>query len=317
MHTYHVLGAHAKSRCRRAEASQSSIAGFTLVELLVVIAIIGILVGLLLPAVQAAREAARRSQCINNLMQLGLAVHHYEFNHEYLPAGVINPEGPIRNEPIGQHVSWTVQILPYIEEGNAFERFDMQAGAYAEANLPVRQHSINLLRCPSSPVPKREDKIAISSYVGCHNDREAPISEDNNGLLFLNSRIRFADISDGSTYTLLLGEAVITPDNLGWTSGTRATLRNASGIFRPEAERQGGLGLAPQFGAEHPDATDEEQPEQSRIGTLYVGGFSSFHTGGANMVFADGSVNFISQTIDPQVLQHMGNRADGELIERD
>jgi prepilin-type N-terminal cleavage/methylation domain-containing protein len=86
--------------------------GFTLVELLVVIAIIGILVALLLPAVQSAREAARRVQCLNNVAQLGLAVHNFEFHFEHLPPGVVNPDGPIRSEPQGQHVSWIVQILP-------------------------------------------------------------------------------------------------------------------------------------------------------------------------------------------------------------
>lgn len=314
MHTHHVSVNYYEGRFRRPKALVRSRSGFTLVELLVVIAIIGILVGLLLPAVQAAREAARRSQCLNNLMQLGLAVHHYEFNYEHLPAGVINPAGPIRNEPIGQHVSWIAQILPYIEEGNAFDQFDVEAGAYAEKNLPVRKHSISVLRCPSSPYPQRDDKIAVSSYVGSYNDREAPIDADNKGLLFLNSRVRFADIRDGSTYTLLLGEAVIPLDSLGWTSGTRATLRNASGIFRPVAE-SGGWRQGPQMGMGDADGTQEE--EESRIGSLFVGGFGSFHTGGANMVFADGSVNFISQSIDPQVLQYMGNRADGELIERD
>src|SRR5690606_37498780 len=84
---------------------------FTLVELLVVIAIIGVLVGLLLPAVQAAREAARRMSCSNNLAQLGLATHHFEFAYEHLPSGVINPDGPIRSEPTGQHVSYLVQLL--------------------------------------------------------------------------------------------------------------------------------------------------------------------------------------------------------------
>ena len=101
------------------KSSTRSTAGFTLVELLVVIAIIGILVALLLPAIQAAREAARRTSCLNNVMQLGLAVHNYEFNFETLPPGVTDTKGPIRNEPQGHHVSWIVQILPFMEENDA------------------------------------------------------------------------------------------------------------------------------------------------------------------------------------------------------
>lgn len=121
---------------------------FTLVELLVVIAIIGILVGLLLPAVQAAREAARRSMCTNNLMQLGIAIHHFEFNMNRLPAGVTDgASGPIRNENEGQHVSWTVQILPYMEEAAAFSKFDQVAGAYSKANEVVLKYAPPLITC--------------------------------------------------------------------------------------------------------------------------------------------------------------------------
>src|SRR5689334_12018810 len=92
--------------------------GFTLIELLVVIAIIAVLIALLLPAVQAAREAARRVQCVNNLMQLSVAVQNYESAHEVLPPGVINPTGPIQNSAKGYHVGWMVQILPFIEQKN-------------------------------------------------------------------------------------------------------------------------------------------------------------------------------------------------------
>ena len=96
-----------------AERKLSISSGFTLIELLVVIAIIAVLIALLLPAVQAAREAARRAQCVNNLMQLGIAMQNYESSHEMLPPGVVNLTGPILDQPKGYHFGWLVQILPY------------------------------------------------------------------------------------------------------------------------------------------------------------------------------------------------------------
>ena len=270
---------------------------FTLVELLVVIAIIGILVGLLLPAVQAAREAARRSQCANNLMQLGLALHHYEFGMEHLPPGVSDEAGPIRSEPIGKHVSWIVHILPYIEERVAFKQFDQSLGAYAPENAPVREHNIRTLACPSDPLSYGEE-IAVSSYVGNQHDQEAPIDSDNAGLLFLNSSVRFSEISDGSSYTLLIGESVISRDNLGWVSGTRSTLRNGS-LLGSVTSQIGQL----------------NGERQEPLGTLHVGGFSSLHTGGAQFGFADGSVRFLSSATDPEALRNLTNRADGVLFE--
>ena len=221
---------------------------FTLVELLVVIAIIGTLVGLLLPAVQSAREAARRCSCLNNTTQLGLALHNHEFHTGHFPAGVINPDGPIRNEAVGQHLSWTVQLLPYMEQNSLFRMFDQQAGAYAEVNDTLRRSNIEVLRCPSSPGPRGGDQsstpIGWSSYAGCHNSIEAPIDVGNDGLLFLNSRIRFDDILDGSSHTLLVSEHVfedpidgVSPVELGWPSGTRATLRN-TGRIEPLSKRR-------------------------------------------------------------------------------
>ncbi len=285
--------------CLRRQRKNSA---FTLVELLVVIAIIGVLVGLLLPAVQAAREAARRAQCVNNLMQVALAVHHYDFNMEHLPSGVIDPAGPIRSEALGQHISWIVQILPHLEESAAYNRFDQSAGAYSTQNALVRQHSIRVLTCPSYPLNYHEPKIALSTYVGSHHDSEAPIDANNNGLLFLNSKVRFADIRDGSSYTLLLGEGFIDDGDLGWVSGTRSTLRNASSIENVRRDAR----LVSQ-GA----GVDSEAPKDS----LYVGGFGSYHTGGANFAFADGSVQFLSQNIEPVTLKNLGNRSDGEMVE--
>ena len=274
---------------------------FTLVELLVVIAIIGILVGLLLPAVQAAREAARRCQCMNNVAQLALAIHTHEFNTEHFPSGVINASGPIRNEPIGQHVSWIVQILPQMEQSALYNHFDQTAGAYAEENQKSRRQRVPSVLCPSSPESGRagdDQSTGVSNYAGCHHDSEAPIDAENNGVLFLNSRLRFSQIQDGSSQTILLGEMLPGKNSLGWASGTRATLRN-TGSFKTPAVLSSTKVL--------PTVVDLP-------GSLEVGGFSSYHTGGANFAFADGSVRFLSYSIKAELLKQLGNRADGELL---
>ncbi len=279
--------------------------GFTLVELLVVIAIIGVLVGLLLPAVQSAREAARRASCTNNLSQLGLAVHHHEFNVERLPSGVINPDGPIRNEEIGKHVSWIVQILPFIEQHNIYKHFDQSKGTYAPENARARQQRIGLLICPSCPESNGQaigaagTSSTLSTYAGCHHATESPIDANNNGVLFLNSKLAFRELRDGSSQTILLGEYIPESDNLGWASGTRSTLRNTNQL------KSGG------FETEHP-LNNTTVPERH---PLQVGGFGSFHTGGAQFAFADGSVRFIQANISPELLHKLGNRADGELLD--
>src|SRR5262245_36130470 len=112
--------------------------GFTLIELLVVIAIIGVLIALLLPAVQAAREAERRLQCTNNLMQLAIAVSNYESSHEALPPGVVDVSGPVLNQPKGYHFSWIAQLLPFMEQRNIFNNLNFAVGVYARENITCR-----------------------------------------------------------------------------------------------------------------------------------------------------------------------------------
>ncbi|CAK9086144.1 ComG operon protein 3 homolog, partial [Durusdinium trenchii] len=269
-------------------------AGFTLVELLVVIAIIGILIALLLPAVQAAREAARRASCLNNLSQLGLAIHNYEFQYEALPSGSINPTGPILSEPKGIQWSWIAQILPYMEGMAIYNHLDQSAGAYAEVNAEARAVLIATLVCPSDGVEffNSLDTVVRTSYVGCHNDSEAPIDIDNNGLLFLNSKVRYSDIYDGSSYTILLAEALTNPEGLGWLSGTRATLRNTSLI---ESYRRTGSGVH----------QSDQESDVAELDPLFVGGFGSHHPGGMNVNFADGSTRFLSNATDPEVLKQL------------
>ncbi|MBX6314324.1 MAG: DUF1559 domain-containing protein [Isosphaeraceae bacterium] len=283
--------------------------GFTLIELLVVIAIIGVLIALLLPAVQAAREAARRIQCTNNLMQLGLAVQNYEASFAMLPPGVVNPDGPIKNTAQGYHMSWTTQILPYIEQGNVQRRIDWLVGVYDPANSTVRAVVLNVLLCPSDVNGGRgSDNIARNNYVGCHHDREAPIAADNNGVFFLNSFLRYDDLKDGSSNTIFLGEKIWDPNDLGWMSGTRATLRN---VGTPILGGFGGRFGPPSLGAEEDeDPTVGEVPDP-------VGGFGSRHPGGANFAMGDGSVRFLKTSMSRRVLRLLANRADGEMISQD
>jgi prepilin-type N-terminal cleavage/methylation domain-containing protein len=295
----HHLAPIRTSRLRRPRPA------FTLIELLVVIAIIAILIALLLPAVQQAREAARRTQCKNNMAQIGIALHNYEMAYEVLPPGSVDPASPIMNQPAGYHVSWMVQLLPYLEQGNVYRHFDFSVGAYDAANAGVRAQDLSVYRCPSSPynathIAPDNKEAALSAYAGCHHGSEAPIADDNNGVLFLNSSIAYEDVTDGSSNTIFVGEKEIYPDELGWVSGTRATLRNTGTAINSAQGTPfpGGGAVAP---------PDLQKPE-------FVGGFGSQHDGGAQVLLGDGAVRFISENIAGQVLQHLGERNDGEML---
>lgn len=311
---------------------RSSHRGFTLVELLVVIAIIGILIALLLPAVQAAREAARRSQCSQRLSQLIIAVHNYELTHSVYPPGTINSKGPILSVPRGYHHNWIEQILPYVEQKNTYNAIDLSVSVYHRNNLPVRSLQIAMLKCPSTWVTSK----GVSSYAAVHHDAEAPIDTTNNGVFFLNSRIRYEDIGDGSSHTLFLGEKDVESGDLGYLSGTRATLRNVGGGIGRTVRAAGSAAIieatpdeellrefdetpvTPLSSAEaRPDAGPDAGPlgAATPASPTTVGGFSSAHPGGAQFALGDGSVRFLSMTITRTILQQLAHRNDGKLLD--
>ncbi len=305
---------------------------FTLIELLVVIAIISVLVGMLLPAVQAAREAARRVQCVNNLMQIGIAVKNYEAAHESLPSGVVNPTGPIVEAPIGYHFNWAAQLLPYLDAKPVYRHLDFNKGVYQPENGTARAVMLGVLLCPSNVGPARMTPIgpnppvggdpALTSYAGCYHDVEAPIDASNKGVFFLNGRIRYEDIEDGASQTIFFGEKIPDPTELGWASGTRATLRNTGTPINrmppvaPPATPPGAPAddTNPADGAA---ATAQAVKKGGEARTTLVGGFGSRHPGGANFGFGDGSVRFLRSSINPRIFQLLGNRADGDLVGAD
>jgi len=234
--------------------------------LLVVIAIIGVLMAMAIPAVQSSREMGRRAICQMHLGQIMLALQNYENAFEALPAGVINPDGPIRNEAVGLHQGWLIQMLPYLDETNAYRAIDFSQSVYAPANAEVRALSPAVFLCPSDP----KDDRGKSNFAGCHHDVEAPIAADNRGVLFLNSSIRRHDIFDGAAYTIFVGEKRIEPGDLGWMSGTRATLRNTG--LTPNAVAT----IAAADRVVLPGAKAESNGDDAdESAVLYVGGFGS------------------------------------------
>lgn len=352
--------------------------GFTLIELLVASAIMAILVALLLPAVQQAREAARRSTCKSHLRQLGIALQNYHDQYEMLPAGTVNRTGPIRNVPAGYHHSWYVALLPYLEQAALDQLVDPQRSIYDAFHDPVRRQVLPLLLCPSDEAGVSASRTqqalepALCNYAGNHHPWEAPIDVDNLGVLYLNSFLPLTRIPDGTSHTIAVGEFKRAMDDLGWASGTRATLRNTwlvpnqtpggdayyddpsfhdlalsdqgfagwtvsppepaeapadEGTGMPDAELVPGTDEDPSYeeflmsgaglGMDEPAEESGLRPEVlARLREnpqLIVGGFSSPHAGGIQVLKADGSVTFISENINSQVWHQLGHRADGEL----
>jgi len=300
---------------------RASWSAFTLIEILVVLIIVGVLVSLLLPAINGAREAARRTQCSNNLGQLCLALHHYIADHSVLPPGVVNDTGPIVTAPAGYHFSWIVQVLPELDQRELFRRINFLDGAYSSSNDTLRTTSLGILACPDDNSGRRNlvTGVTFTSYAGCHHDVEAPIDTTNHGVLFLNSRVSLEDIPDGLSYTIFVGE-IARAHPLGWFSGTRATLRNTGHpLNRMNVAYPGRNTLGPSNPGDEPAAEDVEEGIDSgkiRVAPTFVGGFGSTHNSdGANFAFGDGSVRFVKANIDQAVYQHLGHRSDGELID--
>jgi prepilin-type processing-associated H-X9-DG protein len=206
----------------------------------------------------------------------------------------------VRSEPPGYHHGWIVQLLPHLGERPLSRQFSPSLPIYDSAHDAARAVLLPVLVCPSDPGPTmptdRQNMAQGTNYAGVHHPVETPIDVTNHGVLFLNSRVRVSDIPDGSTYTLVVGEKLREPEELGWAAGTRSTLRNAGSIL-------GGI---------TPVAIRPVGPPGDR---LEVGGFGSAHSGMVTFLFVDGHVENVSLSVATSRLQQLADRADGTVVE--
>ncbi len=299
---------------------------FTLVELLVVIAIIGVLVGLLLPAVQSAREAARRMQCSNNLKQFGLAMHNYESTYKRFPQGFT------RFHSWG----WAVRIMPFMEQDNLYNKLAADSGNWGNlvatnaTLLATLQTPLSVHRCPSDTGPVLNDRrllagrqVSMSNYAGVNGsllfqhlgvwyDAESTPGNPStyvggNGIIFMDSKITFRDIIDGTSNTLIVGER-----DYQFHNGT---------LWAGTTDVQGGYANR-HFNLSTAGFTDRGRDH--KINGTNANAFGSRHPGGAQFAFADGSVHFLSQTLSVWdgtaatpwgVFDRLGARNDGLVVE--
>jgi prepilin-type N-terminal cleavage/methylation domain-containing protein/prepilin-type processing-associated H-X9-DG protein len=312
--------------------SSRSRRGFTLIELLVVIAIIAVLIALLLPAVQAAREAARRAQCTNNLKQIGLAAHNYLSATNVFPMGIQFQANPEAGGSCYTSGSWFISMANQFEQGSVYNAVNFSVNMYTAQNMTISAIGQQMLWCPSDPVITGLQytypagtvmatplTMYYTSYAGCTGDimefyaptwngngapyvctlTTSPPQQQNNGIIYVFSNTSMASITDGSSNTMLASERAhgkfpTSSPSFGtndlycwnwWTSGNYGDTMFST--FYPMNPFNKILEYCCQDGG--PDA--------------YVASAGSFHPGGANFGFADGSVRFLKDSISSWQIQ--------------
>ncbi len=304
--------------------------GFTLIELLVVIAIIAILVALLLPAVQQAREAARRTQCKNNLKQLGLALHNYHDVHSCIP--IADVDGTVN--PVSAHA----RLLPYIEQTNLYNQVNFNVPYDHVLNTVPRMTELPAFRCPSDPTPLPAAIGGRNNYYwnagsGIVMYSSGAVGQPAaNGIVFHNQRIRFNDITDGLSNTAGMSEkltgdgsnGISTPRIDTYRPGTypntpdeavtQCNAANVSDLTQQGYSNVGGPWLQQyhstnQYNHVLPPNGRSCMFPPGRIATTS----NSRHTGGVQTLLCDGSVRFVSENVDLRTWRFLGSIGGGEI----
>ncbi len=323
--------------------------GFTLIELLVVIAIIAILIALLLPAVQQAREAARRTQCKNNLKQIGLALHNYHDVYGVFPPGRVRKTG-VADAWYTGNIVWSARILAQLEQNALFNRIDWNQGYGASDtdgnagvdNTFVRQQIIPGFLCPSDPArggvswtdpngvvvtgPALTDAYGRMSYVanGGSGIQDQPLSGVlPNGIVFMGSNIGLRDLTDGTSNTLAVSEGVIGHPYLGATgmnpAGTPPVCPTTGAVTTGQTDQRGHswfwayrAGKVMFSTGIGPNWKLHYDCNANSNGIYRAA--RSYHTGGVQAAMADGSVRFINENIDLNTWRNLGSRSDGQPL---
>jgi prepilin-type N-terminal cleavage/methylation domain-containing protein/prepilin-type processing-associated H-X9-DG protein len=320
--------------------------GFTLIELLVVIAIIAVLIGLLLPAVQKVREAANRAKCTSSLKQVGLALHAYHDTFNAFPPGQYNGIAIQNNGAFMNRGGWWQMILPYVEQPNlykliyAYTTDPLFATKYlyityavnndpANPSNPGRNTIVPLFLCPSDPNSPKDSTFAGNeqgfhgNYVVCagstaFNPASSPQGTYLNGLFYVYSKTTISSVTDGTSNTLMGSEIMVVPDtttNPATTNGNdmRGRYYNMwqgntwfSTLYPPNTS-------APDRATYCNVANPLPQAPCTKTASAVVESARSYHSGGVNVLFADGSVRFLSNAVDPTIYLNLGTIAGGEV----
>jgi prepilin-type processing-associated H-X9-DG protein len=315
-------------------SSVSKVRGFTLIELLVVIFTIGLVVALLLPAVQSAREAARRVQCANNLKQIGLALHGYhdvwqKFSAAYLTRHVTGLE-------LGAGWAWGTLVLPYLEQMPLYDaaNFNLGFGDVSDdlfglrENATVRLASVSIFLCPSAEGGEGPIDLGGGAHLatspgqyiasaGWMDTSQTPIQ--GTGVLYPNSRIALADVSDGTSETLMIGERSRNLADAAWPGSIGSRAEPVPLCTKAGWPVQSCVGLMFLLMGRTGPASDiisGSIPGGSTPNNQAAGAdaFWSRHPGGCNFLFCDGSVRFIKGTVAAMVFTGLASRAGGEII---
>jgi prepilin-type N-terminal cleavage/methylation domain-containing protein/prepilin-type processing-associated H-X9-DG protein len=282
--------------------------GFTLIELLVVIAIIAILMGLLVPAVQKVREAAARLQCENNLKQIGLACHNYAGVFKRFPSAYVA-------DSFYPGWGWGSLILPFVEQQPLYNTLGVSTQPFwsraapnpynADPPTPDMQRVLPIYRCPSDLGPDLNPlrkNYAMSNYRAVAGPTTYPyfsVNLDMGGVMFQNSKITFTQITDGTSNTLLVGEC-----KFDTVYGQKAAIwAGMTGLLN------GSIYIS--------DVMWWVDAASAQVNGTAPQAFSSFHPGGANFAFCDGSVRFFFSSTDPNIVHWLAGRNDGKIVNVD